>query len=129
VILLTFDKSPVRWAFRLALMVCVLVISYLAFAPVEQLPETPSDKLDHFLAFAVLAWLADRSFPGRQWEVRRSFLLLGYGLLIELVQYFLPVRECSLLDLAADAAGILCYGAAVRIYQSFRLNKLTDQGL
>jgi len=125
----TLEESPVRWAFRFALLVCVLVISYLAFAPVDQLPETPSDKLDHFLAFAVLAWLADRSFPGRHWEVRRSILLLGYGLLIELVQYFRPLRECSLLDLAANAAAILCYAAAVRIYQSFRLNKLTDQGL
>jgi len=124
----TFDESPVRWASRLALLLCALVVSYLSFAPVEQLPETPSDKLDHFLAFAVLAWLADKSYPGKHWEVHRSLLLLGYGLLIELVQYFLPFREFSLLDLAADAAGIVCYGAAVRIYQSLRLKKLTGQG-
>jgi VanZ family protein len=36
-------------------------------------------------------------------------LLLGYGLLIELIQRELPYREFSLFDLAADALGILLY--------------------
>jgi VanZ family protein len=36
--------------------------------------------------------------------------LLGYGLAIEIIQYILPYRSFSLLDLAADAFGLLAYG-------------------
>jgi VanZ family protein len=109
------SDSQVRSALRLALLICVLAITYLAFAPLEHEPGTPSDKLNHFLAFWVLAWLSDRSYPGRRLERYRWTLLLGYGLMIELVQGLLPYRDLSLLDFAADAAGILCYGAVQRI--------------
>lgn len=102
-------------AFRAALLVCVLAIAYLAFAPLERLPGAPSDKLNHLLAFAVLAWLADKSYPGRRLEPYRWMLLLGYGLTIELIQGFLPFREASLLDFAADATGVLCYSVVVWI--------------
>lgn len=107
--------SRARLGFRLALLVCVLAIAYLAFAPSEELPGSPSDKLNHFLAFGVLAWLAHKSYPERHLAPYRWILLLGYGLVIEVVQAFLPFRECSLLDFAADAAGILYYSALVWI--------------
>lgn len=63
------------------------------------------DKLQHLLAFAGLAAMARMGFP--QLPVRTVLLpgLLGYGLLIECIQWFLPWREFSLPDLAADAAG------------------------
>jgi len=109
------DDSQIRSAFRLGLLVCVLVVSYLAFAPLEGLPGPSNDKLNHLLAFGMLSWLADRSYPGRRLEPYRWTLLLGYGLIIELIQGFLPYRELSLLDLAADAAGILGYSLILRI--------------
>ncbi|MCG6863445.1 MAG: VanZ family protein [Chromatiaceae bacterium] len=109
VVLFAFDESRARSAFRLALLISVLAISYLAFAPLEQAPGTSSDKLNHFLAFFVLAWLADRSYPGRHLASFRWTFLFGYAFLIELVQAFLPFRESSLLDFVADAVGILGY--------------------
>lgn len=65
------------------------------------------DKLQHLLAFAGLAVMACMGFP--QLPVRTVLLpaLIGYGLLIECIQWFLPWREFSLLDLLADAAGAL----------------------
>ena len=45
------------------------------------------------LAFFVMAALADSGYPGRNWELPRWGLLLGYGLVIELVQWQLPYRE------------------------------------
>lgn len=104
-----------RQAFRLALCICVLAIAYLAFAPLSQAPGTPFDKLNHFIAFAVLAWLADMAYPGRHLAKYRWALLLGYGLTIEVVQGFLPYRELSVADFAADALGILCYRVATRL--------------
>jgi VanZ family protein len=108
------SEERIRLAFRLALLVCVLAIAYFAFAPPSQAPGTRFDKLNHILAFAVLAWLADMAYPGRQTLGRWTFLL-GYGLMIEVVQGFLPYRDLSLLDFAANAAGILCYSIALRL--------------
>lgn len=103
----------------------MLAIAYLPFAPLERPPGTSSDKLNHILAFWVLAWFADKSYPGPDLEPYRWALLMGHGLVIELVQGFLPFREFSLLHLAADAAGILCYKAAVWMRRSVRARSPT----
>lgn len=109
------SDTRIRQTFRLALFVCVLAIAWLAFAPPSQAPGTPFDKLNHVLAFAVLAWLADMAYPGRHLAKPRWAFLLGYGLTIEVIQGFLPYRELSLLDFGADAVGILCYDVLQRL--------------
>ena len=81
-----------RLAAQLALGVCVLAITYLALAPQDQIPVTSNDKLNHILAFGVLAWLAETSYPGSSLAPYRWAALLGYGLLIEVVQGFLPSK-------------------------------------
>lgn len=96
--------------FRLLLALALIVISYLAFTP----QNTPivadlNDKLSHILAFAVLAFLADFSWPQSPWSLTKAVPLLGYGLFIEAVQSFLPHRIFSMWDLVADALGLLVY--------------------
>lgn len=96
--------------FQIGLGLCLVGVSALAFAPLDQPPLTTTwDKLDHVLAFGVLAWLADGSYPAPFPARRKWGLLLGYGLFIEAVQHFLPYRVASALDLAADGLGILAY--------------------
>ena len=101
---------------RLALAGCLVGITVLAFAPLASDPGTGNDKLNHLLAFGVLAALVDRSFPsqepGQGWGKWAS--LLGYGLFIEVVQSFLPYREASGWDLLADGAGIGLYVVVAR---------------
>jgi VanZ family protein len=66
-----------------------------------------NDKLQHVLAFALLGLLGCAAMPERarwRWVLP---VLLGYGLLIECVQWWLPWREFSVLDLAADLVGLL----------------------
>jgi peptidoglycan/LPS O-acetylase OafA/YrhL len=65
-----------------------------------------SDKLQHALAFFLLALLARVGYPEARVADRLMLGLLAYGLFIELVQGLLPWRECSLFDWAADAAGV-----------------------
>lgn len=66
-----------------------------------------NDKLQHLFAFAVLGFLARRAMPRQdRWRVILP-LMLGYGLLVECVQWFMPWREFSLLDLLADLVGLL----------------------
>ena len=110
---------------RLALASCLVGIAVLAFAPLATDPGTGNDKLNHLLAFGVLAALADRSFPGQEpgqgWGKWAS--LLGYGLFIEVVQSFLPNREASGWDLLADGAGIGLYVVAARLVATLRAGR------
>ena len=110
---------------RLALAGCLVGIAVLAFAPLASDPGTGNDKLNHLLAFGVLAALADRSFPGpgpgKGWGKWVS--LMAYGLLIEGVQSFLPYREASGWDLLADGAGIGLYVVAARLVAMLRAGR------
>jgi VanZ family protein len=103
------DKK-VTFSCRIFLAAALITISYIAFSS-SDMPEiaTISDKLNHFLAFLALSVLVDFSWPDTSFSGRKMLWLLGYGLGIEVVQYFLAYRSFSLFDLAADAAGMLLY--------------------
>lgn len=91
----------------------VLLVGYLSFGLLEQTPAAGiNDKVGHTAAFLCLAFLLDFAWPRHPWGPGKLLLLLGYGLLIELVQYFLPHRSFSLWDLAADGSGLLLYSFA-----------------
>lgn len=96
--------------FRVALLTAVAAIMYLATTRLD-FPATVevNDKLNHILAFYVLALLLDFSFPERRFDFSKVAALLSYGLFIECVQYFLPDRTFSLFDLAGDAIGLMAY--------------------
>ncbi|MDH4162927.1 MAG: VanZ family protein [Nitrospirota bacterium] len=68
-----------------------------------------NDKINHLAAFYTLALLVDFSWPKKDFLGLKAISLLGYGLAIEIAQYFLPQRNFSLLDLGADAVGLLLY--------------------
>ncbi len=92
---------------RTVLALTLIAVMYLATTPVHYpVVEDINDKVNHIAAFAVLALLADLSFPRHGFWLPKALLLLAYGLGIEVIQYFLPYRTFSLLDLLADAAGV-----------------------
>ena len=97
-------------AFRVALAMALFVTMYLATTQ-QNLPmfDDANDKVKHFLAFYVLAFLADYSAPKVRFNLGKGLTILGYGLLIEVIQYFLPNHEFSFFDLAADGVGIVTY--------------------
>ena len=96
--------------YRLVLLLALLVITYLAVVPAP-LPESinVSDKLLHAMAFCVLLWLADSSWPDSGVNLAKVTLIFGYGAMIEIIQSYLPYRDCSLLDLLADGVGMAVY--------------------
>ncbi len=95
---------------RIGLVAALAGITILATTPLSYpVVSGVNDKFNHVLAFFVLALLADFSFPEKEFAAAMMLSLLGYGLAIEITQYFLPHRMFSLLDLAADAAGIGLY--------------------
>ncbi len=97
-------------AFRIALLIAVAVILHLAITE-RSYPviENLYDKFSHVLAFCALALLSDFSFPRKGFGPATVLWLLGFGLLIEVLQYFLPHREASVLDWIADGTGIAAY--------------------
>jgi VanZ family protein len=103
---------------RIALGMVLLGIGYLAVIPLEPSAANTNDKLQHLVAFLMLAMLVDVAFPHPTWNWRKYLPLLGYGLLLEIIQYFVPSRYFSLADLAADAIGVACYTALKRLLRS-----------
>ncbi|WP_137222656.1 VanZ family protein [Shewanella sp. MEBiC00475] len=94
--------------FKLALVVAVIVTSYLVFSK----PSYPQafanmDKVGHLGSFFFLAFLAHYAFKPRWYFLCVS--LSAYAILIELVQSRLPYRSASVADVAADFAGIALF--------------------
>ena len=115
-----------RRAFRVGLYACATVVAVLAFAPLSDPALASNDKINHIVAFAVLAWLAEGAYPGKRWAGARIAVLLAYGLLIEVVQHHLPYRYFSWLDFAANAIGIMGYAAMAHLLARARCSARAD---
>lgn len=119
--MLTNRKASLNLFFKLGLGVALTAILFLATTPLS-FPQVAgvSDKFNHALAFLVLSWLADRAFPEKPFWTKVLWLM-GYGIGIECIQYFIPFREFSVLDMAADGAGIIIYRAANSLMKQIRI--------
>ncbi|MEL7028583.1 MAG: VanZ family protein [Pseudomonadota bacterium] len=92
---------------RLAFGCALAGVAFVSIVSFNTAPAPPqSDKLGHFIAYAVLGILGVLSFP----ELKRPvfFLAAGltvYGIGLEGVQSLLPHRYAGVLDAIANAAG------------------------
>ena len=101
-----FIKLPF-W-FPLALV----FVSWQALMPSDEVwVSTGWDKANHILAFTGLLLLLDQGYPRWSLWPSKCLLMMAYGLLLELLQGFVFDREASLLDLLADALGLMLYVA------------------
>jgi VanZ family protein len=100
---------------RLLFHLCLLAILIFSLLPGEEiLGVIPlGGALMHFGAFLFLGMLIDTSYPERKVIAKVLFLVL-YGAFIEAVQYFVPFRFCSPVDLAIDSIGVCLYFAVLR---------------
>src|SRR5512147_1719231 len=64
------------------------------------------DKLEHGLAFGVLAFTGAMAFPGRSSLLRLGFGLPCLGALFEILQIFVPGREAAVADALANTIGV-----------------------
>jgi len=96
--------------FRISLVASLTGILILATIPLDYpIVSGINDKFSHLLAFFMLALLTDFSFPGYKFNWYKIIPLMGYGMLIEVIQYFLPHRMFSLFDVSANAFGMVVY--------------------
>ncbi|MEN8180501.1 MAG: VanZ family protein [Pseudomonadota bacterium] len=109
---------------QVVLVVALLLTIYLATTPLEYpVISDINDKLQHIFAFFTLAFLADHAFPKHIWNWRKFIPLLGYGLILEIIQYTIPGRFFSLLDLGADALGLLVYTIFLSLLRNSHLQQ------
>jgi VanZ family protein len=86
-----------------------------------------NDKIGHFLAYAVLSLhaLAFFQFQKKKHIFWLVLTLVGYGLLMEILQGFVPGREVSAYDLLANCMGVgiglTCF-TLWRRYRRYRTN-------
>ena len=107
--------------FKVLLIFSLVFISASAFMKGVDTP-LKNDKLEHFFAFAALAFIAHHAM--RVGFARQVLLLFAYGAWIELVQYFLPYRSSAVNDLMADIAGVCTYHAVYQVYDWLRKERL-----
>lgn len=90
---------------RLVFILTITVVFILAVLPAQEVHIGFSyDKLNHIAAFFVLGVLTRFAWPGKG-AALALLLLLGFGILIEVVQYY-EGRDASFLDVMADIIGL-----------------------
>ena len=98
------------WRWQVAgilLLVFVLVAALVPKMPFHELATQfkISDKVMHIVAFAVLAiWFSGQYERRSYWRIALG--LLGFGVIIELVQATVSYRTSEWMDLGGDAIGI-----------------------
>jgi len=102
--------SAVIWAAIVAALLLVPLPDLFAGLAREVPGGLPLDKLVHVALFVLLArsWLLAASRAGRWWTTLAVALAaVAYGALLELLQGLGGVRAAELLDLVADALGVV----------------------
>lgn len=101
-----------RTALRAVFIAYCAVLVFLSVYPIPspKVATLPLDKIVHAGAYLVLGALAVGVFLTMRLShvlVRAFVFTLGFGILIECVQYFLPYRSFDVLDIACNVAGSL----------------------
>jgi VanZ family protein len=112
--------------FRKALFwLCFVAVNSLALSPAPYLPPDLFnwwDKAQHAIGFGVLAVLAVLAYPEVS-KLRIALLLIGQGVLIELLQYYGGYRFGDWQDAVADGVGVLLGLAMVRLMDFWLFHK------
>jgi len=109
-------------SFRIILTISIVLVSILAVQDVDIESSTNlSDKLLHFGCFfylVIIAWLSRIMHN----EFCLYVIVLAYGILIEIVQIYIPYRSFEFLDILADLAGIIAGGLFINFFKDLYLN-------
>ena len=92
---------------RAVFIVGIVVLAVLLLTPGDYPPRVDLwDKLEHGLAFGVVAFTGAVAFPSRSSLLRVAFGLPCLGALFEILQIFVPGREAAVGDALANTIGV-----------------------
>ena len=104
-------------SFRFILGLSLVSISILSIQEIEvQSSVNFSDKLLHFFCFLYLtaiSWMS-RIIDKELWLY---VIVLAYGILIEIVQIYIPYRSFEFLDIFADFLGVLAGNFLINFFK------------
>lgn len=110
---------PFQPLWRLLFTLYFGFLSWQLLTPVTIVNPGSWDKLIHFSGFFVLAALACLAW--RKMSTSWCLLILfGYAAVTEILQYFIPGRNFSVIDWIADSLGVLA-AIALSLYLSERI--------
>jgi hypothetical protein len=122
------NGAALRWMTILWLIAIVVLSAIASARPHVLLQYTPylpgRDKTGHFLLMGGFAGVAVLGFAGQRIGPRRLSPLMVIAavtvlvLIEEGVQYWLPRRTFSTVDLAWSLAGVGCFGAVAGLWRS-----------
>ncbi len=90
-------------------------------------PVNFNDKVEHGIVFFILAFLLNRTSDQHKKRLRNVIVLSLFGIMIELIQYYIPHRSTSISDALANIAGILVFQLLFSIYLYFIKRKRSHQ--
>ncbi len=87
----------------------VVLVLYLSLTPNPPAPLTfdNADKVEHVMAYAGLSFWFFLLYPSAQGRLIMAVALVGLGVGLEYVQGWTGYRTFDVLDMAADAVGVL----------------------
>ena len=102
------QKTVLTRALQLGWLGSVTAVAYLSLKPGISPPGDFGhiDKVYHFLSYCWLAFLPMLAFTKQSIAKKLSLAMIGLGLGLEFIQYFLPARALSGLDFLANSLGV-----------------------
>jgi len=93
-------------------MIQIALIGYILLVIALSLIPTPvassgmySDKIAHLLAYGVMGVLAFLSVRTKKRRIYLFIVIFSLGLILEILQNYIPGRDMSLLDILANTGG------------------------
>ena len=98
-----------KWIVQVAWFLSIILVSYLSLTPHIQIPYefNGADKLGHFLAYLWLGILPFFGFARLRVAFTGALLMILLGVGLEFAQSYVPGRNFSVADMAADCAGVV----------------------
>jgi len=107
-----------QFSFRIILALSVFIITILSIQGVNIESSVKFlDKVLHFLCFSYLTFITWLSRILNK-DLHVYVIVLAYGILIEIVQRFLPYRSFEYLDIFADFVGIIGGLIIIKIFKN-----------
>ncbi|MFY7667406.1 MAG: VanZ family protein [Crocinitomicaceae bacterium] len=98
------NKDKLFVASLIFVFIGIAILSLLPPKSIEKIGE--HDKINHFIAYAVLSLNVGLVVKKLKTHLLCLPLLIGYGILLEYCQGFVPGRQPSLLDALANSIGV-----------------------
>lgn len=103
-LVMTVNKEKLFLASLIFVFIGIAILSLLPPKSIEKIGE--HDKINHFIAYAVLSLNVGLVVKKLKTYLLCLPLLIGYGILLEYCQGFVPGRQPSLLDALANSIGV-----------------------